>query len=73
MSTMYVATVKKVVIGTLTSAMFVAAIFRTAGLNDIRGYYHCSDGLKYARGYNNLPSRCYCAFLYLCVFSTNLN
>jgi hypothetical protein len=53
--------------------MSIAAIFRTVGLNDILGYYHCSDGLKYAHGYNNLPSHCYCAFLYLCVFSTNLN
>jgi hypothetical protein len=45
----------------LTSAMLVAAILGVVDINGARDYYHCSDGPKCARGYNDLPSRCYCA------------
>jgi hypothetical protein len=45
------------------SAMPMSAILATADINDARSYYDCSDGPKYASGYNDLPSRCYCALL----------
>jgi hypothetical protein len=49
------------------SAMPVVVILRVADVNDVRGYYNCSNGLKYAYykcsdglkygcGYNDLPS-----------------
>jgi hypothetical protein len=43
--------------------MLVAAILDAADINDARGYYHYSNGLKCARDYNDLPSRYYCALL----------
>jgi hypothetical protein len=47
----------------MMSAMFVAAILGDVDVNDDRDYYHYSDGPKYACGYNDLPSHCYCALL----------
>jgi hypothetical protein len=35
-------------------AIPVAVILGAVDINDTRGYYHCSNGPKYARGYNDL-------------------
>jgi hypothetical protein len=44
--------------------MVVVAILGDADVNGAHGYYHYSDGPKYVRDYNDLPSRCYCAVLH---------
>jgi hypothetical protein len=35
-------------------AISVTVILGAVDINDTRGYYHCSNGPKYARGYNDL-------------------
>jgi hypothetical protein len=47
----------------MTSVMPMATVLDVADVNDARSYYHYSDMSKYARGYNDLPSHCYCAVL----------
>jgi hypothetical protein len=63
MSAMSVATVKIVATGALTSAIPIAAILGAADVSDACGYYHCSNGPKCTRDYNDLPSHCYCDLL----------
>jgi hypothetical protein len=47
----------------MMSAILVTAILGATDVNDARGYYHCSDRIKYTCGYNDLTSLCYCALL----------
>jgi hypothetical protein len=49
--------------GALTLTMLFTAIVGVVDVNGPCGYYHCSDGPKCVRGYNDLSSRCYCALL----------
>jgi hypothetical protein len=62
-SAMSVTNVKIVVTEALLLAMPVAAILGDANVNGTHDYYHCSDRPKCVRGYNDLPSRCYCVVL----------
>jgi hypothetical protein len=47
----------------MMSVMLIAAILGAADINNVCGYYYCSDGPKYVRGYNDLPSHYYCGLL----------
>jgi hypothetical protein len=45
------------------SAMSITVILGDADVNDIRDYFHYSDRLKCARGYNDICSHYCCGLL----------
>jgi hypothetical protein len=45
------------------TAILRATILRAADVNDVRDYFHYSDRLKCARGYNDVCSHYCCGLL----------